>query len=882
MTPIRRLRSGLAGLRALLRPHVPERDLDDELTAFVEAAAADLVARGVEPADARRRARLALGNAAAIKEDTRATGWEHALEMLWQDARYASRALRRAPGFAATVVLTLGLGIAGNAAILGVIDTLYFSSLPVPQPERVLRLNDSAPGPSGDRQLVGMHSQNVAAIIGRTDLFAAAVAMFEEDLTITGDAQPERATVISRTSGWRATLGIAPAAGRDFTEDEERRGAASGVALVSDALWNRRFAGSRPGSAILHLNGRPFTVVGVMPPGFRFPYEADVWIPHLLNPANHGRDYAVFARLAEGRTLQQVRTAMDVASGELRARHPDELPGYAIVARTLRDNLVGSQGDTSLALLPVVGFLLVLACVNVATLLLARAVSRRKEAVMKAVLGASASRQLRQAVVEGLLLAGAGGLVGLLLAAWIAPLLVTLVPPNFIRELGMGTPHVGWRVAAASALLAIAAGAGCAALPAVAGRGRMALTLREGGRGSVSDPPRGRRMLNALVAAQLALAVLLLAGADAVVGNLVGLRTRDLGLDADGLITFIVTPSWDNYREGPDRGALARRLLDRMDTVPGVAAAGMTTVNPFGGTSWSASVIREGHDTGTPSDAFQVNHRLVTPGTFRAMRIPLLRGRDFTWDDAAGRPGVAIVSQRMARRFWPGEDAIGKRLRNARPGQPWLTVVGVVGDVADARDRSDPDVTWYLPFAQQAGTPASSDLHFMLRASSSVVPDVRRAIASIDPALAVYDVSGMDDFYGRTLERDRAGAALVSVVGAFGLRLAALGVYGVMSFAVIQRTGEIGIRVALGATRRAIMSFVFGGAARLAAAGVVAGTIGAVILRRALAAILPAVPPSDLTPPVVAAAVLLCAAAGACYLPARRAARVDPLEALRR
>ncbi|HTI37902.1 MAG TPA: ABC transporter permease [Vicinamibacterales bacterium] len=881
MTLIARVRSAAAGLRALWRSRADEQALHDELTAFVDAAADDLIAKGVDPETARRHARRTLGNPAVIKEDTRAAGWDHTLEMLWQDARYGARAMRRTPGFTSIIVLTLGLGIGGNAAILGVVDTLYFQALPFPRPDRLLRLQDSAPGPAGDRRLFGMHSQNVAEAAGRSDLFASTVAMFEEDLTITGGADAERVTVISRTAGWHDTLGIEPAAGRDFTTDEERRGRASGVALVSDALWRRRFGGARVGTAVLHLDGRPFVIVGIMPSGFRFPYEADVWIPHVVNPAEHGRDYAVFARMVDGRTLPQVRTAMDLLSARLRAEYADELPGYAIAANMLRKSLVGSEADTSLALIPVVAFLLLLACVNVATLLLARSVARRKESAVRAALGATRLRQVRQSLAEAVLLAGCGGIVGVLLAGWIAPALVTLVPANLVRQLGMRPPGIGWPVIGISAVLSVAAGVACAVLPLVGGRAGSAPSLREGGRGSAMDSPRSRRTLDGLAAAQLVLAILLLSGAAAMVENLLALQRRNLGVAATGLLSLVVTPSIDAYPDGTTRAVLARRIVDRMSDIPGVTAAGITTVNPFGGSSWGASVIREGHDTGS-RDAIQVNHRLVTPATFRAMGIPLLQGRDFTWDDAAGGEPVAIVSERMSHQLWPGEDALGRRLRIARPGQPWLTVVGVVGDVADARDRGDPDITWYLPLLQFAGTPAAADLHLMLRAPSGVMADVRGQLAGIDPTLAAYDVSEMDDFYARTLDRNRVGAVTITVIGAFGLLLAALGVYGVMSFGVAERTGEIGVRMALGATRHAIMSFVFARAARLAAAGLVVGSAGALIVRRVVASFLPAVPQSGLGPSVLAAAALVVVIACACYVPARRATRVDPLIALRR
>jgi predicted permease len=877
-----RLRSFLAGCRALLGRRDQEADLDAELDAFVEAAAADSIRRGADGRESVRHARLALGNAAMIKEDTRAVGWEHALELFWQDVRFGARTLRRAPGFAAIVILTLGLGIGGNAAILSVVTTMFFARLPIPAPGDVLRLNDSAPGAGGARRLFGMHSQNVAEVLGRSDLFSGAVAIAGSDLTMTDGGEAERVTVIARTDGWRRTLGVVPVLGRDFTSHEESLGETSGVVLVSDALWHRRYSGQSPGAAAIHLDGRPYTVVGVMPRGFGFPYEADVWMPHLVNAADHARDYAVFARLQTGVSIEQARSALDVLSAALRARYPDELPGYALHARPLRDNLLDNEADTALALASVVGFLLLLACVNVATLLLARSVARRKEFTVRAALGASGRRQLRQMFTETLLLAVCGGLLGLAFAEVIAPLTAVLLPRNIAEQLGLATPRIDWRVLGATSVIVLIAGFAAGIAPAFGAAREHAEALREGGRTGQADHPRSRRLLNAFVIGQAILALILLTGAAAMLQNLRALQRKPLGIRPAGLLTLVLTPSHVVHPDAASRAHLTRRLVNEIRAIGRVDAAGITTVNPFGGSSWGASVIVEGHDSGQTSDAIQINHRLVTPGLFAAMGVPLLRGRDVAWTDDDRHPPVAVVSARMAARLWPGVDAIGKRLRNARPGSPWLTVVGVAGDVADARDPADPDLTWYLPYAQNAGSPAGNDLHLMIRSAGDVLPDVRTAIAAVDATLAPYDVAQMDDYYARTLDRDRFAAALMSLFGGFGLLLAALGAYGVMAFAVAQRRVEIGIRIALGADRRSIGRLVLGTGMRLAALGIIGGSAGAVAIHRVVGSILPAAATAgDITSAAVSAAGLFIILIAACYVPARRATRVEPIDVLR-
>ena len=410
------IRSLLAGLRALVRRDAARQEIDRELRHYVDAAADDYVAKGMDPASARRAARAALGSLTARGEEVRATGWEHAVETLAQDVRFGARLIRRAPGFSLVIALTLALGIGGNTAIVTLLSTIYLRPLPIPAVDRVLRLQDSRTGADGQRQVSSMRGPHVAVIRAQTALFQSVAAMFGDDLTLTGGAVPERVTVVFRTAGWRDVLAVVPAVGRDFTPDEERRGAASGVALISDGLWHRHFGAAPVAGLTLPVDGRPFTVVGVMPPGFRFPYDAEVWMPYAIDPGDRARDYAVFVRLRDGVTPAMVEAALPAASDVIRSQSPESLTGYAVAVRSLRDNLVDNQARTTFALLSVVGFLLLLACVNVATLLMARAMARRKEFVVRAALGASRLRQARQTLTETMLLALAGGAAGLVLA----------------------------------------------------------------------------------------------------------------------------------------------------------------------------------------------------------------------------------------------------------------------------------------------------------------------------------------------------------------------------------------------------------------------------------------------------------------------------------
>lgn len=875
------LRRIAAGARALARPDEGDREIDEELAAYLDAATAAGVARGLDRQEAARQARLALGSPAVVKEDVRAVGWEAHAQMLWQDVRFGARLLRRAPGFSVPVVLTLALGIGGNTAIFAVVDTVFLRPLPIERPDRVLRLLDSFRGPDGHRRTFGMHSQNVDALARDGSAFASLVALSGDNATLVGNGPPERLEIIYRTAGWTATLGVRPALGREFTEAEERRGPDAGVAIVSHALAVRRF-GSAAGAlgATIALDERVFMVVGVHPPGFRFPYDADVWIPFVVDPAEGARDFAVFGRLRDGIGPAQAQDALARVSARIKEQYPETLAGYGVASITLRENLTNNQDRTILALLSVVGFLLLLACVNVATLVLARSASRVREFSIRAALGADRARQFRQLLTETLLLAALGGGAGLVLALWLRPFLAILVPSNIGEQLGMAEAGLDLRVLAFTFGVSLVAGVASGIVPALTTAGASE-ALKEGGR--ATGGPSRQRLLGTFIVAQAALAVVLLAGAGLMLRSFERLVTRPLGFEPRGLLTMTFTPSERTYPPGPARERLVRSVLAEIRELPRVVEAGATTVNPLGGGDWGAPVFVEGRGTGA-EDAYNVNHRLISPALLAAMRIPILRGRAFTWEDDTAHPPVVIVSEQLARRLWPGADPLGKRLRIARPDTPWLEVVGVAGNVDDARDPGDPPETWYLPYAQQAAAAAAQTVHLMVRTEGDPLAlrsEIERAVARVDPTLATYEAAAMDAYFAGSLRRERLGAGAMAAFAGFGLLLAALGTYAVVAFAVVQRTPEIGLRVALGAGRRAVIAFVMGRGLRLALVGLTLGALAAVALNRILVGLLPEITP--LEPAVVAASVtlLLASTAVACYVPARRASRVDPLVSLR-
>ncbi|HJR62789.1 MAG TPA: ABC transporter permease [Gemmatimonadaceae bacterium] len=808
------------------------------------------------------------------------------MDTLIQDLRFAARTFRRNPGFTVAALLTLALGIGGTTAVFTVVNAVLLRPLPFADGDRLVRVVQTLESPDGSTREVSVSALNFSAMRERSRLITGAVAhRFRSFIAgAAGDGEPERVVGIRVSERWMTTLGVQAALGRGFSPEEEQAGEASRVVLVSDGLWRRRLAGDRNAIGTeLELDGEMHTVIGVLPRGFHFPYEADLWLPMRLDPtAGTPRDLNVAARMASGVTLDRLQRELAEIGRQLALEHPINQEMVGLTARTMRTELVGDFRTVILVLFAAVGFLLLIACVNVANLLLARAAARRAEVGIRAALGASRSRQIRQLLTESVLLSAAGGVAGIALTLLGTEWLGVLIPDNMRTVLP--AVAIDARLLSFAAFVSVLTAVLFGLVPALKGsRADLHEVLKDSGRSSGGAGKHG--LLRGLVVAELALAVVLLTGGGLMLRDLRHLLGIDMGIATEGLVTMNIAFPESRYADASARMSFVREVEERVRAVPGISAAGVTTIIPFGSGNTLASIAIEDRPA-TRDVQPSVNHRLVSPGFFAATGMPLMRGRAFNEGDREGALPVVIVNQAMAQRYWPGEDPIGKRVRQGgtQEDRPWLTVVGVVGNVAE----DEIPETWYLPYAQGSrGTPVSwSTLRVVLvvRGTPGAVTQldgVRRAVWEIDPALPIFDVATIDRLYDDELSQQRLGTLLFGIFAALGLLMAALGIYGVMAYATTQRRREIGIRMALGADARRILRTVLGDAVVLVVVGLGVGLVSALAVTRFMSGLLSEVSPRDPLTFAVVAALLCVVAVAASYIPAWRATRVEPVQALK-
>ena len=799
------------------------------------------------------------------------------MRSLLQDVRYAARRLLKSPGFAVVAVGALTLGIGANTAIFSVVNSVLLRPLPYPEPEQLVQVWESRPLQNMPRTEVAPHE--FLAWAGQSQSFRQLAANDFTEYNLTGRGEPERVTGALVTASYFPLFGVSPARGRVFLAEEDEPGKNNVVVLGHD-LWRSRFGSdlSVVGQSV-SLDGVPCTVVGVMPRGFSLPNGAGLARPIAFGAADRARAGShflnVYGRLKEGVTVARAEGEMAAVAGRVEQDFGDANAGHRVVLVPLHEQVVGGARTALLVLLGAVGLVLLIACANVANLLLARAAGRRREVAVRSALGASRWRIVRQLLAESLLLSALSGAAGLLLAVWGVDLLVSLDPTGVQRA---GEVTLDWRVLGFTLGLSLLTGLLFGLAPALqASKADFNETLKEGGR---SAQGLGRsRLRGALVVSEVALTLVLLVGAGLLVKSFRQLLAVEPGFDPHGVLTMDVALPQAKYAERQQITSFYERLIEQAAAMPGVEAAGAVSVLPLAGNDNSNFVQIEGRPPQPPGQALRAGRRNVSADYFRALGIPVKRGRAFSASDSGEAPPVVVINEAMARSFFAGEEPVGKRIRTG-DRSPWVEVVGVVGDVRHRGLDVDTRPEMFFPHLQ---TP-SRQMTLAVRTAGdplALAGPLRERVRELDRDQPVGNVKTMEAWVGESVASRRFSVLLLGVFACVAAGLAALGLYGVVSYTVAQRTHEIGLRVALGASPRDVLRLVIRQGMTLTLVGTAVGLLAALALTRVMSGLLYGVGATDPATFVTVPLLLVAVALLACYLPARRATNVDPMVALR-
>ena len=801
---------------------------------------------------------------------------------MFQDVRFGLRRLLKDRGFSIVAVLTLALGIGANTAMFSVLNTYLFRALPYPQSDQLVRIFRTS-----------IHSQSWPHSPGnffdqreKNDVFEKMVAYTGISPNLANPGEPaERLRGIAPTADFFSSLGIQPALGRVFTSEEHETGA-DRVVILSDRFWLRRFGGD-PNvlGRVLRMDGQDVAVIGVMPPGFDHPLlwgEVDVWRPLAFNAEgrrNRGSNWLrAFARLKPGVSVGQADQAMKALAASI-TKETSQNQGESLRLEPLQRSMTDDIGRKVMwFVFGLAGFVLLIGCANLANLQLARIAAHSREFAVRAALGAGRLRLLRQSLVESLIISLVGGALSLVFAY----LGAGFISRQLFADLPGGKVELDLSVFAFAFLCAVATGLIFGTVPAwLASRADLNRTLRESARGSSSGRSH-QRLRNALIVGEVAFALILLTGAGLFLRGLQRFTNLDPGWQVDGLVTAQVNLQGESYAKDAQRSAFYKQLEERLAALPGVEHVALSTSQPVWGFNSSGGFMVEGQPEPPPGQHPEVFREPVSPGYFDTLGIRLVSGRHFTSADVAGRPEVVIINQTMAQRFWPNQSPIGKRIGGADPNdRGWQEVVGVVNDIKFPASLGEP-YTRYQSYRPMAQTPWRS-VNVVMRTSAtpeSLSGSLRRTVAEIDSTIPVYRIRTATSLARQTLGNISLLGSLLGAFAALGLALASIGIYGVISYSVVQRTGEIGIRMALGAQTRDVLRLVLGKGVRLTMLGVILGLGGAYAVSRFLSSAIPTLPTRD---PLVMAGIalaLIVVALAACYFPSRRATKVDPLIAL--
>ena len=864
-------------LRSLLRRSRVEHELTEELRYHLDHLQDDYIAAGLAPDAARRAALRDMGAIEPRKEECRDARGLALVDSVRKDAAFALRALRKSPGFSAVAILSLALGIGANTTIFTFVNAVLLRPLPYPGSDRLVILREQ---PLGGGGTVSVHPLNFLEWRARARSFEALALVQTPPLNVIGGNGAEQIGRVQATSELFRVFGVSPALGRVFTEEESRPGGNSDVVILGYGLWQRWFGGD-PGvlGRRLAVQGGSLTIVGVAPPGLRVGVmEPDAYTPLPIDPANPGaigsRSFQCYGRLKPGVGLDTVRAEMNVVAAALARQYPLD-KDMGVFVSGLHAYLVREGRPALRLLMAVVAMVLVIACVNLAGLLMARGMGRRGELALRASLGASRGRLIRQLVIESLVLAMFGGAAGLVVAYWATQALVMLtagaLTVGITGPIRLDVTCLVFTLVV-STITALVFGL----VPAwQASRVEPHAALREQGRGATADR-RHHQMRGLLVVTEVALAVVLLVGAGLLLRTFSSLVRVDPGFKPAETITMGL---FLGVRPPEVRVALVDQILDRVGGMPGVKAAGTIQFLPLSGMTCGTGFSHAGQPP-DPSGGLSTECSLVSRGYFDAMGIPVLDGRPFDRRDRLGTPRVLVVNQSFARRYYPDGRVVGRRILVQSSNQAPAEIVGVVGDTRHGGLTAEPAPTVFLLHAQTPGYITSLVVRTTGDAGAQASA-IRRAIQDVDPTQAVSAVKSMEQYVGDALVRPRMYAALVASFAAIAVVLAAIGVYGLIAYVVAQRTHEIGIRLALGAARGTVFRALFGQGARLVLAGLVIGVAAAVALRGVMSAFLFGVTAADPVSYLLAAGAFASVALAAVALPARRASRVEPVRALR-
>jgi putative ABC transport system permease protein len=880
--------------------------MDQEIRFHIDMETEKNIQAGMGLEEAHRRAVLAFGGVEKHREQMREERRVPLLEELWRDIRYAGRSLRKTPAFATAAVLTLALGVGTNAAVFGLVSATLFRPLPFPDSERLVALYQHDGADRESRPLPWSYPE-FSSVRSAVTTLTHASAYYSADVNLSGtDGDPIRIGMEIVSAAYFPALEIQPVLGRSFLPEEDSVPGTHPVAILHHGLWAREF-GAAPeviGDRIL-LNGVALTIIGVMPEGFQgLTGEGEVWISHAMAPQIYFPEHlttgehflSVVARLRPGLPLEEARAEVSSvgAGASATARQQigaDEEGRWEAVLLPLEEaRRDPATVRAQLVLAGAVFFVLLIAVVNLTGLLLARAVGREREMGVRAALGAGRRRLLRQLLVEGGVIGVAGGMLGVLIALGSIRILALLTPERlggggarFARLDPFSAPEADWRIMLFASVLALGAGLLSGLIPALrATRRDLTAALKTGARGSTAGVGSLRRptLLSWIAVAQVASALVLLVGAGMLLQGFHRLRSLDHGLDAAGVVTFRLTPPESAYG-GPAAAGLLQRVLERVESVPGIASATVGRCLP--GTDCSTtSLYLSGHPI--PESPPIVRRHYVGPDHFRTLGIPLLRGRGITPEDRPGQPRVAVINETAARRFWPGEDPIGKRVWFASGGgfaspDSLTEIAGVVADVRYGHPGEEVGPDFYTSYLQFV-LPTTLVMVRTAGEPMALVSALRRAVEAVDPNIPIHDVRTVEEVGAAALAEERFATVALGAFAGMGLLLAGLGVYGVMAYSVAQRRREIGIRLAMGATPREILRFVVHQGVVLATGGLILGAVASLGFAPALNALIPGLGAPDPGVFAAVAACLLLVAALTCYLPARSAARVDPVEVL--